>query len=75
MKGAVGEILQKWQKKRSNYKTMPRNYEKRAAKLTAAKGENAEISARKALKIIKMPPTEHSKMQQKCKFWIYHRIY
>ena len=55
-------------KERSNYKTMPRNYEKRAAKLTAAKGENAEISARKALKIIKMPPTEHSKMQQKCKF-------
>ena len=49
-------------KERSNYKTMPRNYEKRAAKLTAAKGENAEISARKALKIIKMPPTEHSKM-------------
>ena len=41
---------------------------KRAGKSATTLGENAEISARMALKIRKMSPTEHSKMPQKYKF-------
>ena len=41
---------------------------KRAEKSAAAQGENAEIFARKELKIRKMPSTEQSKMLKKYKF-------
>ena len=55
---------------------MLRIWQNRAGKLAAAQGENAEISARKALKIRRMPPTEHSKTLQKYKLYgIYYRIY
>ena len=75
-KGAVGESLQKGQKReRSSNEKMPRNWQKRERKSAAAQSKNAEMSARKALKIRKMSPTEHSKMLRKYKFWIYYRIY
>ena len=75
-KGAVGETLQKGQKKeKSSNEKMPRNWQKRAGKLAAEQGENAEISARKPLKIRKMPLTEHSNMLRKYKFWKHYRIY
>ena len=50
-KGAVGETLQKGQKKSGNEK-MPRNCEKRTGESAAAQSENVEISARKALKVL-----------------------
>ena len=37
----------------------------KAGKSATAQGENPEISARKALKARKMPPTEHSKLLRK----------
>ena len=75
--GAVGETLQKGQKKRekSSNENMPRNWQKRAQKSAAAQGEKAEISTRKALKIRKVPSTEQSKMLRKYKFSIWYRIY
>ena len=60
----------------SSNEKMLRIWQNRAGKLAAAQGENAEISARKALKIRRMPPTEHSKTLQKYKLYgIYYRIY
>ena len=48
-KGAVGESLQKGQKReRSSNEKMPRNWQKRERKSAAAQSKNAEISARKA---------------------------
>ena len=76
-KGSVRETLQIGQNKKretSGNKNMPRNWQKRAVKSVAAQGKNAEISAKKALKIRKMPPTELSKILRKYKFWIYYRI-
>ena len=77
MKRAVGETLEKGQKTRetSDNKKIPRNWQKRVGKSAAAHGEKAKISARKALKIHKIPLTEHNKKLQKYKFWIHYRIY
>ena len=77
MKGAVGETLEKGQKIRetSDNEKIPRNWQKRAGKSAAAQSEKGEISARKALKIHKIPLTEHSKKLQKYEFWIHCRIY
>ena len=38
-------------------------------------GEHAEVTARKALRIHKMPPTEYRKMLRKHKFGINYTIY
>ena len=54
---------------------MPKKLTKKARKLAATRGENAETFARKALKIRRMPPTEYNKMLRKYKFRIYYRIY
>ena len=48
---------------------MPKKLTKKARKLAATRGENAETFARKALKIRRMPPTEYNKIR------IYYRIY
>ena len=79
-KGSVGETLQKGQKEREGGRERERERErerqrkdakkltKKAGKSATAQGENPEISARKALKTHKMPPTEHSKLLRKYKF-------
>ena len=76
-KGAVGETLWKGQKKERQVATKrcQETDKKKAGKLVAAHGKNAEISAWKVLKICKMPQTECSKMLRKYKSWIYYRIY
>ena len=65
--------LQKDKKKKK--KKDAKKLTKRAGKSAATQGENTEISARKALKILKMPPTEYRKILRKYKFRIYYRIY
>ena len=47
---------------------MPRNCQKWVGKLAASQSENDKISAKRALKIRKMPPSEYSRMLQKYKF-------
>ena len=67
--GAVGKTLQKGQNKRDKQpRKDAKKLTKKAGKLAAAQGENAEIFARKELKIRKMPSTEQSKMLKKYKF-------
>ena len=67
--GAVGETLQKGQNKRDKQpRKDAKKLTKKAGKSATAQGENPEISARKALKTHKMPPTEHSKLLRKYKF-------
>ena len=67
-KEAVGETLQKGQKKGQKQQQKDAKKLTKKGKLAAEQGENAEISARKPLKIRKMPLTEHSKMLRKYKF-------
>ena len=78
-KGSVGETLQKGQKEREGGRERERERkraatkrcqetDKKGRKSATAQGENPEISARKALKTHKMPPTEHSKLLRKYKF-------
>ena len=67
-KEAVGETLQKGQKKRQKQQQKDAKKLTKKGKLAAGQGENAEISARKPLKIRKMPLTEHNKMLRKYKF-------
>ena len=67
-KEAVGETLQKGQKKGQKQQQKDAKKLTKNGKLAAEQGENAEISARKPLKIRKMPLTEHSKMLRRYKF-------
>ena len=75
--------MTKWHCKRTKKKKKDREaatkdakkLTKRAGKSAATQGETNEISARKALKILKMPPTEYRKILRKYKFRIYYRIY
>ena len=55
-KGVVWETLRKWQaatKRTSGNEKMPRTAKKGVGKLTAAQGENTELSARKTAKVRK----------------------
>ena len=63
-KGAERERERERERQRKDAKKLT----KKAGKSATAQGENPEISARKALKTHKMPPTEHSKLLRKYKF-------
>ena len=60
MKGTGGETMQKGKKSTDKQRRKDaKKLKKRATKSVAAQGEYTEISARKALKIHKIPPTEY----------------
>ena len=62
-KGAVGETMQKERKKKREAATKRcQETEKKGRENRRLQSKNTEISARKALKMRKMPPTKHSKM-------------